>query len=65
MSDLIVPTHLVAELGPLRRGTAARVLDGAVPVLATPAAVAAAAAGVTAAGAAGAAGYVAEEAADG
>jgi hypothetical protein len=50
---------------PLTPSTEPRVLGGATPVLATPAAVAAAAAGVAAAGAAGAAGYLAEEAADG
>lgn len=67
MSTLLARTNTkdTAFFGPLDPRTPGRTLSGAVPILATPAAVAAAAAGVTAAGLAGAAGYAAEEAADG
>jgi len=67
MVDLISRTNAKEKgfLGALGPSTAARVLDDAMPVLATPAAVAAAAVGVTAAVGAGVAGYAVEEAADG
>ena len=66
MSNLATATNdRSAELfGALTEDTSTAVLDGADPILATPAAAWAAAAGVTATAAAFAAGFFAEEATD-
>ncbi len=61
MSRLTDHADALAGVGELTADSRLELLSGAIPVLATPAAVAA---GVTLAAAAGAAGFAAEEAAD-